>query len=286
MCEPGIAVRVLVLLASTAGAIGCGSGPAQVGSAGGSVSMTPELAADLAVARRARILFGHHSVGDDILAGIARIDAQAANGRLHVAPLEKLASIDGPVLAEGRVGRNGDPRSKVDQFAAAIRSQAHRKPDLAFMKFCYVDFNPQTNVEEVFSYYLRTMESLKREHPEVRFAHVTVPLMRQPMDVKSRFLRLLGRESWEDSANRKRSEFSMRLKEAFPADPILDIARLESTEPDGKTVTFRQGGRSYPSLSPRYTVDGGHLNTLGQDAAGAAAVRFIADGLRRPRDAR
>ena len=248
--------------------------------------MTPQLAADLAAVRQGRILFGHHSVGDDILAGLARLDAREGNGKVRIASLDQAASVDGPMLAEGRVGRNGDPRSKVDQFVATVRSQAGRKVDMAFMKFCYVDFDPKTNVDDLLSSYRGALESLRKERPEIRFAHVTVPLMRQPMDLKSRLLRILGSEIWEDSANVKRSEFSRRLKEAFPSDPILDIATLEATGPDGQPVTFRQGGRTYPSLSPHYTEDGGHLNAQGQDAAGAAAARFIADGLRRPRDAR
>jgi len=277
---------MLVVLASIATGVGCGSEPGHSGRDGGDLTMTPQLAADLAEVRRGRILFGHHSVGDDILAGMARLDAQAGNGKVRIASFEQAASLDGPVLAEGRVGKNGEPKSKVDQFATTVRSQAGRKIDMAFMKFCYVDFDPRTNVDDLLSYYRGSLESLRKEHPHIRFAHVTVPLMRQPMDLKSRLLRLAGSDLWEDSANVKRSEFSRRLKEAFPSDPILDIATLEATSPDGKAVTFKQGGRIYPSLSPRYTEDGGHLNALGQDAAGAAAVRFIADGLRRPRDAR
>lgn len=242
---------------------------------------TTQLAADLAVARQARILFSHHSVGANILAGIKRFDAENPGvGRLRVAPLEEAVASQRPVLIDYWGGQNGEPKTKIDSFAATIRGDARLKLNLAFMKFCYVDFNPRTDVDELFRYYRSTLEALKQEHPEIHFAHVTVPLVVQPTDLKSRVFRLIGREIWEDAANVKRAEFNRRLQESFGSDPVFDLARVEAMTPDGHLTTFEQDGHSYLSLYPGYTEDGEHLNTAGQRTAGAAAIRFLAEGLR------
>jgi len=239
-----------------------------------------QLTADLATVRQGRILFSHMSVGADILAGIKRLDAENAGGKsLRLVSLQEAVASGGPVLIDVSGGRNGEPRTKIDFFAATIRGEARLKPNLAFMKLCYVDFNPRTDVDELFNYYRSTVESLKKEHPEIRFAHVTVPLMEQPTGLKWRIYRFIGREVWEDAANVKRAQFNQRLQENFRSDPVFDIARVEATAPDGRLTTFEQGGRSYLSLYPGYTEDGGHLNAAGQRVAGVAAIRFLAEGL-------
>lgn len=242
---------------------------------------TMQLAADLAAARQGRILFSHHSVGANIIMGITRIDAEIpGGGRLRPVTLAEAAASKGPALIDVSGGRNGESKSKIDFFAATIRNETRLKPDLAFMKFCYVDFNPKTDIDELFNYYRNTLDALKREHPEIRFAHITVPVTRWPTELKWRIFRLIGKDVWEDVANVKRAEFNRRLKESFGADSVFDLARVEATAPDGSLTTFEQGGQNYLSLYPGYTEDGGHLNTVGQQVVGAAAIRFMAEGLK------
>lgn len=247
--------------------------------------MTPQLAADLDLVRQGRFFFSHHSVGADILSGVKRLDAEAG-GRLRIVALGDSDAASGPALVHGSGGQNTVPRSKLDYFEATIRAWTGQKPDVAFMKFCYVDFNPGTDVDELFAAYRRTMEAVKRERPEVRLAHVTVPLFARPTDLKSSARRLLGLGVWEDDANAKRAEFNRRLREAFASDPILDVAVAEATGPDGIASTFALGGHTYLSLHSAYTTDGGHLNLSGQRAVGAAAIRFLADTIRGRPDAR
>jgi hypothetical protein len=242
---------------------------------------TTQFAADLAVVRQGRILFSHHSVGANVIMGIQRLDAEnPGGGHIRVTSLEEAATSKGPMLIHFSGGQNGEPKTKIDSFAATIRGETRLKPDLAFMKFCYVDFNPRTDVDDLFGYYRRTLEALKQEHPEIRFAHVTVPVTRWPTELKWRIFRLIGKEVWEEAANVKRAEFNRRLKESFGSDPVFDLAQLEAKAPDGRVTTFEQGGQSYLSLYPGYTEDGGHLNTVGQQVAGTAAIRFMAEGLK------
>lgn len=258
-----------------------GPEPTPPAGGGGNVSQAknPQTQADLAVAARGRVFFSHHSVGRNVLEGMGRVAAEAGAAPLKVAPLEEAAAVPGPALIHGSGGRNGDPVSKIEFFEATLRGNPGLKPDLAFMKFCYVDFEPHTDVDALFARYQRAIETLKREQPGIRFAHVTAPLKSRPTGLKPTLQRLLGREVWEDAANARRFEFNQKLLRAFPSDPVFDLAAVESTGPDGKLVTFELEGKRYPSMDPGLTDDGGHLNAAGQRAAGAAAIHFLAGAL-------
>lgn len=242
--------------------------------------LTPDLATNLATIRHGRILFSHHSVGANIISGIKIIDAENSNAQLQFASLKEAGGSNGAVIFDISGGRNGAPKTKIDFFAATLRGEKNLKPDLAFMKLCYVDFNPRTDVGELFDYYRHTIQTLKREFPEIRFAHVTAPLTVWPTESKWKMYRLLGREVWEDAANVKRAEFNRLLKETFGTDPVFDLAQVEATAPDGSLTTFDQDGQKYPSLYPGYTEDGEHMNATGQRVAGMAAIRFMAEGLK------
>jgi hypothetical protein len=245
------------------------------------VSGFPQLERDLGVARQGRILFSHQSVGGNILAGIKQLDGEyPGTTQLHVASLDQARRSGGPALIDVWGGRNGEPKTKIDFFNAMIRSDPGLMPNLALMKLCFVDFNPRTDVDELFGYYRDTLEALERDYPKIRFAHVTVPLVERPDNLKWTLFRLIGKEVWEDSANVKRTEFNLRLREHFRSDPVFDLARIEATSPDGQLTTFRQDAKTYPSLYPGYSEDGAHLNRTGQRVAGAAAIHFFAEGLR------
>lgn len=243
-------------------------------------AMSIDLAANLATIRHGRILFSHHSVGANIISGIRRIDAENSNAPLQFASLQEAGGSNGAALIDISGGRNGAPKSKIDFFAATLRGEKNLRPDLVFMKLCYVDFNPHTDVGELFGYYRHTIETLKHEFPGIRFAHVTAPLTVWPTAPKWKIYRLMGREVWEDAANVKRAEFNRLLKETFGTDPVFDLAQVEATAPDGSLTTFEQDGQKYPSLYPGYTEDGEHLNAAGQRIAGMAAIRFMAEGLK------
>jgi hypothetical protein len=274
------AMAWLVPVALGAG-VACERGD-DVAAAGGASSMGAALEQDLKAVQGGRILFTHHSVGVNILAGVDALSREAGVPLL-VLSVEEGAAAAGPAIVHGGGGRNTDPRSKIDHFAALIRSTPSLRPDLAFMKLCYVDFAPDTDVPALFAHYHQTLEALKRERPEIRFAHVTTPLFRRPTDLRSTVKRLLGRSVWEDAANARRAEYNALLRERFGADPVFDLAGVESTGPDGAPCRTEVEGRPVQSLDPRYTDDGGHLNAAGQRAVGAAAIRFVAAALR-PRE--
>lgn len=244
-----------------------------------SVEKDPQLEADLATVRKARIFFSHHSVGENVLEGMQRVAADLGAAPLKIASLDGAAASAGPVLLHGSGGQNGDPASKIVFFEATVRGKADLRPDVAFMKFCFVDIDPGTDVDGLLARYQRAVTALKHEHPGIRFAHVTVPLIPRPTGLKSSVRRLLGLQEWTDASNAKRDEYNRKLVRAFPADPIFDLAGVESTGPDGAPVSFEMNGKRFPSMAPGYTSDDGHLNAAGQRKAGAAAIHFLAAAL-------
>jgi len=241
---------------------------------GASMTVTQEMRSDLESAGKVRVFFSHHSVGGNVLAGVRGVSA-AAGSDLKVVTLDDAGTASGRVWIEAVGGENGDPNGKVDFFARTLRQPAF-KPDLALMKFCYIDFDRDTDVNAVFNYYRDALVALKKDRPDVRFAHATVPLRVTPTGVKSTISRVLHREVGQDVANVKRAEFNRRLMETFAGDPIFDLSRAESTRADGSRETFRYQGKDYYSLVPAYSSDGGHLNELGQRLLAAEMLRFVA----------
>jgi hypothetical protein len=228
---------------------------------------------ELERARSVRLFFAHQSVGQNILNGIAELSAHRIEptSLLALHPNEPL-----PGWVDMPVGQNGDPEGKIDAFVAAFEKHPTFRPELALLKFCFVDFQPTTDVDQLFHRYERALHELEARHPETIFGHVTVPLTVYPTDLKWRAFRLVGRRVWEDEANIKRSEFNRRLLSVFASDPIFDLSGVESLGPDGHRSLFQHDGQRYAALEPRYAEDEGHLNALGQQVVGTAFLRFVA----------
>lgn len=233
--------------------------------------------ADLQVVAGARVFFLHQSVGFNIMDGFPRLAGEDSG--LRIVNVDESAPGDGAVFAHSTEGRNTDPKSKIDAFGRILREKKELKPDVALLKLCYVDFNPNTDAKELFNYYAKQIEELKAELPEVVFAHTTAPLKKWGTGIKARLNRKLGRLVWEDESNARRAEYNALLAEHFGDDPIIDVARAESTRPDGTRVTFPLGKRTYHALEPSYTDDGGHLNPLGQRVVAKEFVRVLAEAL-------
>lgn len=237
--------------------------------------MDERLCSDLAVLRDKRIFFGHQSVGRDILAGAAELCGRAGCPGLRiVAPGG--APAEGGFIAETAIGRNGDPVSKCEDFGRELEKLGDSL-DLALMKFCYVDFSPDTRVEDVLREYEHTVRQVRARHPRLTIVHVTAPLMSPPAGVKPMLKRLLGRPDETEAANMKRQEFSAALRSRHAAEPFFDLAAAESTYPDGHRRAFRLNGATAYSLVADYTSDGGHLNTAGRQAVAREFLRALAE---------
>jgi hypothetical protein len=240
--------------------------------------LTEQLRADLTALQGVRVFFAHQSVGGNILHGLASLARQAGIA-LRIDPADQIA--DAPGIAQGMAGRNGHPDSKIQYFADAMARLEPRLPRVALMKFCYVDFTPSTNSDTLFQNYEDGIRSLQQKYPAVTFVHVTVPLTTRPSSVKDTVKRLMGRPVRKDEANARRAAFNRRLRETFERQPIFDLARIESTRPDGTLESFTsRDGIAAAALYPGYTSDGGHLNELGQQLAAAEFAHVVAAAAR------
>lgn len=223
---------------------------------------------DLSAVRGARTLFLHHSVGADVLGGLRKLDhEQPAGERLRIVPLAQAVFLEGPALMHGSAGTNAQPHTKIDAFVDLFARRPWLRPQLALMKLCYVDVDPDTDVDSLFAHYRRALASLAAARPETRFGHVTLPLTRSPADATSFVRRAFGFDVWEDAANERRCAYNRLLRRAMAGQPIFDLAAAEV-------------GPDRSSLNPRFTDDGGHLNDVGARVAAVAFVRFVAGALR------
>jgi hypothetical protein len=257
-----------------------GSAPAAAGANAGP-GLPTSLTADLELLRQKRILFLHHSVGDNILEGLRTIEARLGAGpRLSMQDVHAAAP-DVPAILEFRGGENTQPERKIDDYEAILSAPATSRLDLALMKLCFVDFNPSTDVGALFERYARAVDRIAKARPGLRIVHATTPLTSYPTELKWRVYRMVNKLVWEDEANLKRAAYNERIRSAFAGAPLLDIAQLESTRPDGRPETYRLREQTYQALYKGYTDDDAHLNPAGQAVVAPAAVRVIADALRR-----
>ncbi len=226
-----------------------------------------------------KIFWGHKSVGFNILKGVDELAAGAPEAVLQIVESTSPGVFDrSGALAHAALGNNTDPRSKIDSFVDAMEAGMGNAADLAFLKFCYADFQPESDVPAIFADYKQAIDSLALRYPETTFAHVTVPLTARQTGPKALIKKLLGRPIRGVEDNLKRYQFNLLLKVEYgDRTPIFDLAKIESTRPDGSRETTRVSDVTVPTLVPAYTDDGGHLNQLGRHNAAAGFLHFLAE---------
>lgn len=222
------------------------------------------------------IFFGHKSVGNNILNGINKLkEKKECFSDIVLYELFENNDLNGPGIYHKNNGENGFPKTKCDAFKNFLSEKRYGDQfDIAFFKFCYVDFQKNTDVQNVFDYYTITIEEIRREFPKLMIIHVTVPLCSHIMGIKGLIKRILV----PDIANVKRNQFNQLLKDKYgDEEPIYDLAKIESTLPDGSQSSFKYEGKSYYSLYKGYTDDGGHLNEFGRLIAAKELLIVLAE---------
>ncbi len=203
---------------------------------------------------RERVLFGHQSVGWNILDGVNTVYSR----RGVTAPdmVDELPA-GGPGFAQVEIGSNGDPASKFDAFAADVAAQ---DPDVAVMKLCFVDITAGTSARSVFAQYRAMVIELSAENPQTRLLHMTVPLTIN-----------------DPAANVARQRYNALVRSTYGTD-VIDLSRVESTRPNGSRVKGRYRGKRYFALYPGYASDDGHLNSRGSIRVAKVFLAGLAAG--------
>ena len=203
----------------------------------------PVLHASLQRVAHERVFFGHQSVGANILQGVKELSAKEGV----------------PVFIKDQlVPEIGDPLRKL-------------------LKFCYVDINANTDAGALFDQYRRAVNELRAGNPRTVFVHATLALTTVQTGPKAWVKRLLGRSAYGTVENVRRDEYNRLLRATYAGrEPIFDLARIESTAPDGTLVTVTWDGVTAPALSPEYSADGGHLNARGRLLAAREFITVLA----------
>lgn len=229
-------------------------------------------ASEQATLETATIFFGHQSVGRNLLEGMAEI----------LPGLRVVHGVDGPLaggpmLLESSLGRNGDPRSKDRAFLDV--ADHLRSGTVALYKYCYADMGADTDPDSLHAGYARTLA--RAADRGLRVVAVTMPLTTAGPPWKYWLERLLGRTT-DRELNARRDRFNRLLRESSHPWPLVDLARFESTAPDGtrSVVSFRGG--AVPVLSSEFTADGSHLDARGRRVVAARFLRDLARAIDSP----
>ena len=149
-------------------------------------------------------------------------------------------------------------------------------PDIAAMKFCYVDFKKETQIDSLFSYYRAMVDSLRAKAPGVTIVHVTVPLTVRTPGWKKFVKKLLAKEESSDILNSRRCEFNEMVRRQYNGEPIFDLEVVESTHPDGSREEFLFEGKPVYALIDELSDDGAHLNETGRTLAAREFLKTLA----------
>jgi len=233
------------------------------------------LKAELERLAQRNIYFGHQSVGNNLMDGIRQL-AREAGVPLRIAEARTAAELRPGTFGHTLVAENGDPLRKLRSFEQAMGSRP-APVDIAFLKFCYVDIDAGTDAKALFASYRATLDGLRAKHPGTTFVHVTLPLTEAQGGAKALAKRLLGRAPYGTIENLRREEYNALLRRAYAGrEPLFDLARIESTAPDGTSVKVHWNGADAPALASAYTDDGGHLNAAGRLRAARELVSVLA----------
>lgn len=219
---------------------------------------------DLQSIRNLKVYFGHQSVGANILEGLRAIEKESGTG---------------PIVTDSLIGVNGEPIGKCEDFSRRIAAMTEL-PDVALMKFCYIDFDQGTDAAKLFSRYAATLDGLQAKYPSVTFVPVTTPLTTMSPAWKRMIKRVLGSTDAASAVNAKRAEFNQLLAQRYAGRTIFDVARAESTKPDGTRNEFEWNGETAYSMVDAYSSDGGHLNPFGERVLAEQFVHALAAAAR------
>src|SRR5206468_6900440 len=123
--------------------------------------------------------------------------------------------------------------------------------DVALVKFCYVDINADTDAAALFDRYRVALNDLRAKNPRTVFVHATLPLTTVQTGPKAWVKQLLDRAPYGTVENVRREQYNRLLRATYAGrEPMFDLARIESTAPDGKLVTVTWDSVTAPAMAP------------------------------------
>jgi hypothetical protein len=227
-----------------------------------------------------KVYFGHQSVGYNIIDGVQLWEDESGI-ELSKAFSRDFSSVPETSFVHFKVGTNGDPRAKIDDFVTLVDQIPEQENAIAFFKFCYADFHESTDVDDLFVYFSEKMLYLKDKHTNIHFLVSTVPAMAVQKGWRASAKKVLGRAPYGYLQNIKLFEFNRKILAEFDGIlPVFDLAGIEVTRPDGAMETYRHKGSDYPCMPDYYASDYGHLNDFGARTVSYNLLAFLAEELK------
>jgi len=200
-------------------------------------------------------LFGHQSVGRNIMDGLNALEGQDSKYSTNIIPSDFYLDVTrqqyldyGSIFGQQNSGSNGNPSSKNAEFFGFLNSNDDLV-NVAFLKYCYVDVTNTIPAQQVFDNYKVAVDLFEASHPDVTLVHFTNPITPSPSDTLNNVQRNIYRD--------------LILQEYGNIGYVFDLADLESWY-NGAYTTFDYGGNTYLRMNDAYSLDGqGHLNSVG-----------------------
>jgi hypothetical protein len=241
----------------------------------GSKTMDPGISKKITIISQNNIYFGHQSVGQNIISGLNKLNSKFGNNEIIIKNLSNISESQGNYFIHSNIGNNGDPKGKFKEFAEIVDSLTNKNLNIAMMKLCFVDFNKNTDIQDIFNSYVTMMDSLQKKYPNIIFIHFTVPLKSQLSWISKIKDLIKNRDKVDPLDNLRRNEYNKLIFSKYSKDYIFDLAGAESTYPDGKREFILLDDKISYTLINNYTTDGGHLNEEGENIIAAELINKI-----------
>jgi hypothetical protein len=214
------------------------------------------------------LVFAHQSVGADLMKGLDELYEEYG----LESPVQELNA--GSELQAGTIyhfyaGENTKPDTKLDAFSSVVSSQNTEL--MAGVKFCWIDIHEGMDPQVLFNQYVSEVEHMLAVNPDVELIHFTTPIHAIQEGPKAWLKAFLGRSPRELENNILREEYNALLRAKY-GERVFDLAKYESSYPEGGDSIKTFKGRTAKNLVAEFTYDGGHLNKLGRRVV---AVRFV-----------
>jgi len=119
----------------------------------GNLKISKETKQAMNIIKDSRILFAHKSVGNNILSGLKMLSDETGI-ELNIKKIDNESIGNKSIFAHSMGGKNVYPKTKIDSFTDKLKELNNELvPDVAFLKLCYIDIKPDTDVNELFGYY-------------------------------------------------------------------------------------------------------------------------------------
>lgn len=221
-------------------------------------------------------LFGHQSVGQNLLEGLGELAGAGAAVPQVTRDTESPALQSQDCIIAFRVGANGDPFGKLRHFAEMAAGPLGRQATVALFKFCYVDIEDPRVVGPLSDAYAAAIDALESAGHAPRIAHITVPLRHVSFGARSTLGLLVGRHHPQAIRNSARHAFNEWLRRRYSGEHrLFDLAAIESRDAAGRARTSPGPGGRVPMLAAGFTDDGGHLNGEGRRIVAGAFLDFL-----------